>query len=476
VKQPPHRHRNAWLRDTLSRSRKDAVASSVMTGICDNYVGAFAVSLRASMAQMGWLSAGPQLAGAVSQLLSVWLCPRFSRRRAIVTGAALQALAVLGMAAIALLRPAQSVLWLIGLAVVYQCCANFVQPQWRGWMGSVVPARRRGAFFAGRTRLTMITSFGVFAGGGALLGLFDRYQLAWLAFAILFVVAATGRGFSARHLRGMHDPDHHDAPPAVSFTETLRRIREAFRDRTFRQYSLFFAGMQSAVAISAPFFSVYMLRDLNYSYWQFSLNTGTAILTQFFTLSTWGRICDRWGNRFVMVASGVMIPVVPSLWLFSDNFYYLLGVQVLSGLAWGGFSLSTANYLYDLRPPRADFATYAAVQSSLGATGVFCGALFGGYLAGALPAIVTDLPGWLQPAHPIILIFGVSALLRGVIAAWFIPRSVELRVRQHPGLLRVVYRISRFTPGAGVVLDWLTVTRRRRPGSDAGDRDRQDPD
>jgi hypothetical protein len=63
VKQAPHRRRNPWLRDTLSRSRKDAVASSVMTGICDNYVGAFAISLRASMAQMGWLSAGPQLAG-----------------------------------------------------------------------------------------------------------------------------------------------------------------------------------------------------------------------------------------------------------------------------------------------------------------------------------------------------------------------------------------------------------------------------
>ncbi len=432
-----------------------------MTGICDNYLGAFAVSLRASMAQMGWLSAGPQLAGAVSQLLSVWLCPRFSRRRAIVTGAALQAAAVTGMALVALLRPADSVLWLIGLAVVYQACANFVQPQWRSWMGSVVPARRRGAFFAGRTRLTMITSFGVFAGGGALLGLFDRYQSAWFAFGLLFLTAAAGRGFSAWHLRHMHDPDHHDAPPAASFRETLRRIRDAFRDRSFREYSLFFAGMQSAVAISAPFFSVYMLRDLDYSYWQFSLNTGTAILTQFFTLSTWGRICDRWGNRFVMVASGVMIPIVPSLWLFSDNYYYLLGVQVMSGLAWGGFTLSTANYLYDLRPPRADFASYAAVQSSLGAAGVFCGALFGGYLAGVLPAVVTELPGWLRPAHPVILIFGVSALLRGAIAAWFLPRSQELRVRHHPGLLRIVYRISRFTPGAGVVLDWLTVTRRQ---------------
>ncbi len=286
--------RSIWLRDTLTLSRRDAIASSVMTGICDNYLGAFAVSLRASMAQMGWLSAGPQLAGALFQILSVWLCPYFSRRRAIVTGAILQAAAVLGMALVALLRPEGSMLWLIGLALAYQACANFVQPQWRGWMGSVVPPRRRGAFFAGRTRLTMITSFAVFAGGGALLGLFERAELAWLAFGILFLVAAVGRSLSAWQLRQMHDPDHHDRPAPATFVEALRRIRSAFRNRTFRQYSLFFAGMQSAVAISAPFFSVYMLRDLEYSYWQFSANTGTAILTQFFSLSAWGRLCDRW--------------------------------------------------------------------------------------------------------------------------------------------------------------------------------------
>jgi MFS family permease len=163
-----------------------------------------------------------------------------------------------------------------------------------------------------------------------------------------------------------------------------------------------------------------------------------------------------------MVASSVLVPVVPALWLLSSEFYYLLLVQVLSGLAWGGFTLSTANYLYDLRPPRADFASYAAVQASLSAAGIFCAALFGGYLAGAAPALLSHLPADWQPPHSVLLIFLVSALLRLAIVLWFIPRSVELRVRRRPDLLKVVYRISRFTPGAGVVLDWLTVTRKER--------------
>jgi MFS family permease len=432
-----------------------------MTGICDNYLGAFAIFLRASLPQMGMLAALPQLAGAVFQLLSVWLCSHFRRRHAIVSGVVLQAAAVLGMALVALIRPEHSPAWLIGLAMAYQACANFVQPQWRSWMGSLVPARRRGAFFAGRTRLTMITSFTVFACGGALLGWFEHFELAWLGFFLLLLLAATGRALSARLLKQMHDPDQHTVPGGATFVDTLVRVRESFRHRAFREYSLFFAAMQGAVGISGPFFSVYMLRDLGYSYWEFTGNVGVSILTQFFTLSTWGRICDRWGNRLVMVTSCCMLPVLPALWLVSDDYHYLLCVQVMSGIAWGGFTLSTSNYLYDLRPSRADFASYAAVQSSLSAIGVFCGSLLGGYLASALPALMALLPPALQLEHSVVLIFACSALLRVGIASWFIPRSVELRVRHRPDLVKVIYRVARFTPGAGVVLDWLTVTRKK---------------
>lgn len=454
--------RSDWLRDTLGRSRKEAVASAVMSSACDNYLGAFAVALRASLAQMGWLTAAPQLAGAAFQLLSVWLFTRLNRRRTIVTGVILQALSVFGMAAVALVQPPGAVLVLIGLAMVYQGAANFVQPQWRGWMGSIVPPRRRGAYFAGRTQLTMITSLAVFAGGGALLGAFDAMDAALYGFALLFVVAGLGRAVSAWHLRNMHDPDaHHESQP-VNFTATAARIREAFRHRTFRQYSLFVAGMQSAVAISGPFFSVYMLRDLEFSYWQFSASTGTSLLTQFFTLGLWGRLSDRWGNRLVMISSSLLLPVVPALWLVSADFYYILCIQVISGIAWGGFTLSTANYLYDLRPPRADFASYAALQSALGALGVFFGALAGGYIATALPAIVTWLPGDYSLQYPVLMIFGLSAVLRLLIVIWFIPHSRELRVRHRPDVLRVIYRVSRFTPGAGIVLDWLTVARKPR--------------
>ena len=135
-------------------------------------------------------------------------------------------------------------------------------------------------------------------------------------------------------------------------------------------------------------------------------------------------------------------------------------VQVLSGFAWSGFSLSTANYLYDIRPHKTNFATYAAAQSALSAGCVFFGAISGGYLATAAPAILERLP-MLNWGSSLFLVFATSGLLRLLITLWFIPRAVEPRVRRRPELLEIVLRVSRFNSISGVVLDWLTVTKKR---------------
>lgn len=90
---------------------------------------------------------------------------------------------------------------------------------------------------------------------------------------------------------------------------------------------------------------------------------------------------------------------------------------------------------------------------------MFAGALFGGYLAVAAPAIREHLPFELGSA--IFVVFICSALLRSLVALWFIPRAVEPRVRQHPQLLKVIYRVARFNAISGMVLDWLTVTSRK---------------
>jgi MFS family permease len=471
VPSTPRNDRSTWLRRTLNLSQREGAASATMTATSDNFINAFAIYLQASAVQMGWLTAIPQIFGAMFQILSAWLGNYLPRKPMVVVTAGIQAVVVLLLATLAVTRPEGAVRWLIVLAVLYFSCLNFIQPQWRAWMGSIVPQRRRGTFFASRTRLTMAASLLVFVSGGVLLTYSERLGVAWAGFAILFGTAAVGRALSSRYLFLMHDPDpmpHRDK--RKGFWQSIKQLREALRDKTFRDYSFFVAGMQGVVAISAPFFALYMLRDLQFTYLEYSLNAIASIVTQFMTLSFWGRFTDRFGNRIVMRFCCLTIPVIPVLWMISPDFYYLLVVQMVSGLVWSGFSLSTANYLYDIRPHKSDFAVYAATQSALGASMVFVGAILGGYIAAGSDHLVASREWMSGIGSGLFIVFSVSTLLRMVVAAWFWRRAVEPRVRKRPKFLQIIFRVQRFNAITGVSLDWLSVTRRKSGKAKKSDR------
>lgn len=466
-----HPQRKQKLRKTLRCSQQEAFASATMTGAGDNFLNAFAIHLQATALQMGWLTAIPQLFGALAQVFSVWLGNWVRRKPLVVAVAVLHAFVVAGMALLAVYDGQVSlngsgVGWLILLAVGYFVCLNLIQPHWRAWMGALVPARRRGKFFATRTRLTMIASLLVFVLGGIALSVSDSLGRVWVGFALLFLVAALGRLVSAYLLGRMHDPLQEPADNTRELLLSWRHVLESLRDAQFRHYSFFVAAMQGSVAVSAPFFAVYMLTDLQFTYLQYSLNSIASIATQFVMLRHWGQIADRFGNHLVLVLCSCMIPVVPLLWLVSPNFYYLILVQVISGLCWSGFTLCAINYLYDIRPHQTNFALYAAIQSATTALAVFGGGLLGGYVARHVGDIAALLEGFWQPRSVLYLVFVTSGLLRILVVAGFLPLLKEPTIRRRPHLLEVVVRVVRYNAISGVVLDWMSVTRKPQPPGD----------
>ena len=100
------------------------------------------------------------------------------------------------------------------------------------------------------------------------------------------------------------------------------------------------------------------------------------------------------------------------------------------------------------------------MQSACGAALVFIGAIAGGYLAASAEQVVELLPSGLAPSNPLFVVFVTSGILRIVITLWFVPRAVEPRIRQRPQLLDVIFRVARFNAISGLVLDWLTVSKK----------------
>ncbi len=456
------RLKNQQLRNSLVTSQRESFASSLMTGSFDQYVNAFAVFLGATSVQIGWLTALPQLAGGLFQLLAVWLGQWVHRHRLIVVSAAIQTAAILLVLLLTFPWWGQPIPILLTALITFHICANLIMPHWRAWMGQLVPDKIRGRFFSLRSRIAMLTSFITFIGGGLLLSGSEKLQLTWLGFFLLFFIAALGRGASTFLLSRMHDDE---SLPTHADRRTLRKMFEhllgLLKDTDFRRFSIFMAGMQCFVALSGPFFAVYMLRDLQFSYFQFAMSTGSSIFAQFLMLPLWGKICDRKGNRYVMAVCGSVIPTLPVLWLFSDVYLYIIGVQILGGMALAGFTLASSNYLYDQKPRHVHFASYAAMSSSMGAFAVFVGALSGGYIIDWIPQNVSLAGIHVTIARPIAVIFLLSTLLRAAIVIWFLPNAPELRLKQRGRVRDLVIRVARFTPMSGVMIDVINKRRRK---------------
>ena len=99
---PLNRAGKAQLRKSLTLSQRESFASALMTGSFDQYVNAFAVFLGATSVQIGWLTALPQLLGGLFQLIAVWFGQWVHRHRLIVISAAVQSMALVLVALLAI--------------------------------------------------------------------------------------------------------------------------------------------------------------------------------------------------------------------------------------------------------------------------------------------------------------------------------------------------------------------------------------
>lgn len=454
----PRYSKDPRTEQSLRRSVRDGVAYSVMAGTGEHYISAYALFLKASAAQISWLAAFPSLIGSFAQLFSAWLASRIGRRKGIILfGVTLQTIMWLPIIWLPFFFPAQAVSILIVCVAIYFAGNHLSAPVWNSLMGDLVPARRRGRFFARRTRLMSMMNFLAIVGAGLLLHAFEAEEKVRLGFMLVFTLAALARLYSATQLARMHDPDH--ARSAINWP-ALPGLWQRMRGSDSVRFTFFFGAMQFAAAIAAPFFVVYMLRDLGFSYLQYMSATALAVLAQFGSLRVWGRLGDIFGNRVILTVTGSVIPVFPVLWLVSPHFAYVVVLQMLGGLFWAGFSLSASNYLYDSVSPERR-AAYSAVHNVFTSIAIFAGALLGGFLSLMVPESFTLLGYTWHWTSSLWGVLVVSSLARGVVVLSLAPALREVRDVRRLSAAGLMLRVARFNALAELFFDMLALTRRR---------------
>ena len=373
------------IAQSLDNSIKDASAHSVMEGAGVNFVSPYAIAMNANPIQISLLTSIANLLPPWFQIYANKLMKHRSRKFIVINAVLFQALLWIPLAFIPFIFGNEffrtwSVVIIFSLIAII---GGFAGPAWSSWMGDLVKEEKRGEYFSRRNRIagSIVLISGLFA--AVFLNLFNgdnkelNGEFVLIGFSILFLIAFIFRLISTYYLERQYEPRfRYDPESYFSIGSFVKRLKNS----NLGNYVLYGSLLRFGTAIAGPFFAIYMLRELNWSYPQFIGINIAGALGSIIILSVWGKISDRVGNAKLLVISGIMNSAIPLLWLISDNWYYLLLINVFAGAGWGGFNLSEANFIYDVVPrKKRSFAfTYNNVFSG---AGVFLGATIGGLMA-----------------------------------------------------------------------------------------------
>jgi len=426
----------AQTRANLRASTADGASFGVMVGAGETYFAAFALAVGLGEVSAGLVSSVPLLAGGILQLVSLramkWIG---SEKRWVVLCAGMQSLAfvplvyasITGTVSLTALLLISSLYWAGGLAS---------GPAWNTWIESIVPSKVRPRYFAKRSRISQSTTLIGLVGGGLLLQYAQARNQVMLGFMCLFATAGIFRVWSTYWLARHQTPDR---PSRLSQAKSTKPVpkESAFSKVKVSGFQLlaYLVMVQGMVQISGPFFASYMLEELQYSYGEFVAMLSIGFLAKVAALSWWVTVAHRGGAKMLLWIGGIGIVPLSSLWILSQNYIWLVAVQILSGTLWAAYELGFFLLFFEALPvqQRTRLLTYY----NLANTSAWCaGALIGAWLLKSYDSNVTGY----------YVLFGVSSL--GRFAALALLFGINLR---SVPVLRIGFRILGIRPASATV-------------------------
>jgi MFS family permease len=422
-------------RANLRASMADGATFGVMVGVGESYLAAFALAIGLGEIAAGLVSSVPLLVGGVLQLISLRAVYWFGgEKRWILFCATLQGLSFFPLVWAAY-SGSITLVPLLAIASLYWAGGLASGPPWNTWMESIVPSRIRPSYFAKRTRMSQLCTLIGLVGGGTMLQWADNRGFTLVGFAAIFAAAGLFRMWSVTWLAKHQTPERRTAGsnerratvarlqtspmPAASETQdasaanegalagiagrSLASVTPATKSSSITGMRLltYLVAVQAMVQISGPYFSPYMLKQLEFSYSQFVTLLALGFLSKIIALSYWGRLTHRDGAKRLLWIGGIGIVPLSSLWIISDNIYQLALVQMVSGIMWAAYELGFFLMFFETLPieKRTRMLTFYNLANMI--------ALCGGAFLGA--AILKTLGGG-QSAYWVL--FGTSSVGR----------------------------------------------------------------
>ncbi len=422
------------VRSTLKASTVDGVFATVFESATGGVLlSNFLLQLGASSVEIGIFSAIPMVVNLL-QPLGAYIADRTTSRHWYNLGIFGVSRLLWLMFAVAIVwgsqhaDPHQLLQWTLVTVVAASVLGAFANSNWFSWMAAVVPHRLRGRYFGFRnSALSLITLLGVpLMGWGVSAWGADPifgYGIVLLVGVLAGMISLTCQFFMVDVNPQLYKKEaQSDRLTEKKAKQITNFVPSVLKDSNFLMFILYFSVWTFAVNLSAPFFNIYLLKELSLDVSLVTIYTSLSSGANLLLLMFWGKLADRWGNRPLLIVVGLVVAITPLLWLGTGNYPFALWVwlpllHLLGGTTLGAIGLCTNNIQMEIAPieqPSTYFAIAAAVSGVAGALGTTAG----GFLA--------EVPGLSLGA-----VFALSAAVRLIALLPLIlvrePRSLSLR-------------------------------------------------
>jgi MFS family permease len=423
----------------------DAVYNSIREGVSSNFVIPFALAMKAGSEYLALISTAPQLMGSFFQLFSSDLLNIVKNRKKVIFFTALMdSLLWIPILFIPFIWESNYIL-LLNFLILQSIATSLMNPFYNSLLGDVIPSDNRGSIFGRLNQISSILSFFSSLVAGFILAVYKPYN-PFFGFAFIFFMAFFARIISSAIKLRFYEPPVATAEKGESLFHFGLNIRKS----NFGQFVMYSSWMKFAVGIPGPFFAVYMLTYLKMDFFTFSLINSAAIISSFLVLNKLGRDIDKKGSRIMLITTGLLIPLVPVLWIIFKQSILLFIVELFSGAVWAGYNLSTSNFVMDATTSKNRLIMTSYFNFFIGVAN-FVGAMLGSLLFKSLPA---DFMG-----NIFYFVFGVSAVLRLCFTLYFMRKIKEERFVDVEISGPQSKRIVSIHPKEGTL--WLYVPRKR---------------
>jgi Na+/melibiose symporter-like transporter len=274
----------------------------------------------------------------------------------------------------------------------------------------LVPENIRGKFFGSRNMICGIAGMLAMIIFGNVLDYLKSHPSDGLplGFGITFTAAVVFGISGLYFLRRIPDTQVDKPADAISFGKF---IYLPFSDRNFRNFLIFSFAWSFSVYFASPFFTLYFLRYLKFSYGFVAILNTISACADLIGMQVWGRISDKVKNRAIIRFASWVAVFLPLAWVTVAPGAYVLPIflHLVGGSFWAGINLSMNNLLLRISP-RENKEIFLSIFNMLAGLGAALGPVLGGLAVKLMADLDLRLLG--REMAPLQIVFLTSTLLR----------------------------------------------------------------